>query len=756
MEEERNFVNDPMLFQSLPVPILVINTDAPVFTIRSANIAVQSLLNMPAHEVIGQDFASVIFKVDNDRQPDWTQCLMQVCGRKQDMHLTSLKRWPGQDETVQHGKYFDILFTPVKNEHDVLHIIALITDVTAKVAAQEHESALVDLLVKKDKFLNETQRVARNGTWEIDLNENKVLWSDMMREIHEIDDDFELSFETTLNFYKDEETRQKLIAVVQEAIAVGGMFDIELQIITAKGSHLWVRSTGKADLTGGVCTRLYGATQDITEKKKIEDALIESRNRQESLIQSIDGIVWEADALSFEFNFISPQVQGILGYTPEEWLSDPYFWSKHIYHEDRDRAVNFCMMQTKDARSHTFDYRMVKADGSIVWIKDVVSVILEDDKPSLLRGIMVDITEAKLLEDLDHLEKHVLELNSRQGIETETVLQEYVGGLEKLFPSMKCSVLRVKDNKIYNWVSPSLPQAYVESINNLAIGPNAGSCGTSAYLKEKVIATDIETDIRWADYKHLALPHNLRSCWSFPIFDSEDNVIAVLGIYYDNTKIPDANEIDIIERSVSILNVILENRFSAEMIQEAGLLIAQGQELANFGNWQWDIDKNLVTWSDVLYKIYGLDKKTFPATFEGYVAMLHPDDRERVTGIIKSVLETHNDIFFEERIVRPGGEERCLKSWGRVLLSEEGRPVKMIGACLDITAARANQTKLEEIAWLQSHVIRAPLARLIGLVDILQNELTLPKPHEDLLQHILQTAHELDDVVRTISNKTEQ
>lgn len=756
MEEERKFVYDPMLFQSIPVPILVINIDAPAFTVRLANMAVVSLLNVSENEIIGRKFSEVVFRIDDGQQPGWTQYLTQACELKQHLHLSSLKCVIDRS-AAQADKYFDILFTPVVDGYGaLLHIIATITDVTDKVTALKHESVLVDLLVKKDKFLNETQRVARNGTWEIDLNANKVSWSDMMREIHEIDDDFELSFETTLNFYKDDETRERLIAIVEEAITVGGMFDIELQIVTAKGTPLWVRSTGKADLTNGVCTRLYGATQDITEKKKIENALIESRNRHEALIQSIDGIVWEADARTFEFSFVSTQVQGILGYTPDEWLSDPYFWSNHIYHEDRDRAVNFCMMQTKEARSHTFDYRMIKADGSIVWIKDVVSVILKDDKPSLLRGIMVDITETKLLEDLDHLEKQVLELNSRQGIETETVLREYVEGLERLFPSMKCSVLRVKDNKIYDWVSISLPPAYVASINSLDIGPNAGSCGTSAYLNEKVIVTDIETDPRWADYKHLALPHKLRSCWSFPIVDSEDKVIAILGIYYDNTRIPDANEIDIIERSVSILNVILENRFSAEMILEASLLIAQGQELANFGNWQWDIDKNIVTWSDVLYKIYGLDKKNFPATFEGYIAMLHPEDRERVTGIIRSVLETHNDILFEERIIRTNGEERSLKSWGRVILNEEGKPVKMIGACLDITAARASQAKLEEIAWLQSHVVRAPLARLIGLVDILQNELAQDKSHEDLLHHILQTAHELDDVVRTISNKTEQ
>lgn len=755
MTEQEHRANYTEVYKSLPLPVLEIKTDAPNFTIISANNAAELLLNAPEKDITGRSFAEMIFKVDDTRQPAWNQYIQEVCDERQSKKITSLKNTANPPRAYQPHNYYDVLFTPVLDGHGtVLHIMVIITDVTDKCVAEEKASALSDLLVKKDKFLNETQRVSRNGTWEIDLSSNKVYWSDVMREIYEVGPEVDLNYETTLRFYKDDENREKLVTVVQEAIAHGNVFDIELQIITCKGNQRWIRSTGKADLTGDVCTRLYGTAQDITEQKKIEKDLVESRNKHKSLIQSVEGIVWEADAQTFKFSFISNQVQSILGYTPDEWLKQPDFWSKHIYHEDRNHAVNFCVMQTREARNHTFDYRMVKADGSLVWIKDVVSVIMENDKPSLLRGIMVDITETKLLEDLDHLEKRILELNAKKGIEIGTVLQEYVEGLEKLFPSMRCSVLRVRDNKLFEWASPSLPKVYVQSINNVEIGPDTGSCGTCAYTKEKVIASDIETDTRWADYKHLALPYGIRASWSYPVTDSEGNVIAILGIYYSTVKTPDANETEIIERSVSLLNVILENRLNAEVITEANLLITQGQELANFGTWQWDISKNIVTWSDVLYNIYGLNKATFPATFEGYVAMLHPDDRERVTGIIRNVLETHKDILFEERIIRPDGTERTLKSWGRVLLNDEGKAVKMIGACLDITAAKIAQVKLEEIAWLQSHVIRAPLARLMGLIEILQNELPQYKPHDELLSHILDTAHELDDVVKNISSKT--
>jgi len=78
----------------------------------------------------------------------------------------------------------------------------------------------------------------------------------------------------------------------------------------------------------------------------------------------------------------------------------------------------------------------------------------------------------------------------------------------------------------------------------------------------------------------------------------------------------------------------------------------------------------------------------------------------------------------------------------------------MIGACLDITQAKTTETKMEEIAWLQSHVIRAPLARLMGLAGMLHDELKLNGEQLELLDNIVDAAHELDKVIRNITTKT--
>src|SRR5690606_25656201 len=113
-------------------------------------------------------------------------------------------------------------------------------------------------------------------------------------------------------------------------------------------------------------------------------------------------------------------------YTAEEWLADERFWLNHVFEADREHAEQqyYAREQTQIPAKHTFDYRMVKKDGGIVWIKDIVSVIYEAGAPRWFRGIMVDVTETKRLADLDHLEKSVLELNEQREIPLAHVLSD--------------------------------------------------------------------------------------------------------------------------------------------------------------------------------------------------------------------------------------------------------------------------------------------------------------------------------------------
>jgi len=126
---------------------------------------------------------------------------------------------------------------------------------------------------------------------------------------------------------------------------------------------------------------------------------VAAHQRFRDLVNSVEGIVWEADARAFQFTFVSKQAERVLGYPVEQWLQEPAFWKDHIHADDREWAVNYCLSATQQRRDHDFEYRMIAADGRTVWLRDLVSVVIDDNQASRLRGVMVDITARKQAED---------------------------------------------------------------------------------------------------------------------------------------------------------------------------------------------------------------------------------------------------------------------------------------------------------------------------------------------------------------------
>ena len=160
--------------------------------------------------------------------------------------------------------------------------------------------------------------------------------------------------------------------------------------------------------------RIIVSTEDITERIAAEKIILETKKRVESLINTIDGIVWECNPATLSFTFISKKSEKILGYTSEEWLENPNFWTEHIHPEDKEWTINYCALKTSQNQNHDFEYRMIAKNGSIVWLRDIVNVVMENDKAVSLRGIMIDITKTKEAEkELNESFNLVTEQNKR-------------------------------------------------------------------------------------------------------------------------------------------------------------------------------------------------------------------------------------------------------------------------------------------------------------------------------------------------------
>ena len=135
---------------------------------------------------------------------------------------------------------------------------------------------------------------------------------------------------------------------------------------------------------------------------------------------------------------------------------------------------------------------------------------------------------------------------------------------------------------------------------------------------------------------------------------------------------------------------------TAELLVEK-VKLAEAQKLARIGSWEWDINSNIITWSDELYELYGVEKEGFNATFEAFLNIVHVEDREMTQNVIQESLANHEPFNFYHRIVHSNGEVRIMHSRGEVIPNEEGRPAMMMGTGQDITE-RVQEEEMEKLA----------------------------------------------------------
>ncbi|MFN2537672.1 MAG: PAS domain-containing protein, partial [Mycobacteriales bacterium] len=147
-------------------------------------------------------------------------------------------------------------------------------------------------------------------------------------------------------------------------------------------------------------------------------------------------------------------------------------------------------------------------------------------------------------------------------------------------------------------------------------------------------------------------------------------------------------------RLAEVLGVALTREARMQELQHSERRMVEAQRISGVGSYDFEIASNTNTWSDQLYRIYGREPQSFMASYEVFVSMLHPDDREHVMAVHQRSLETLQPFEMEERIVWPDGQVRTLASWGEVVSDAEGKPARMVGICWDITEQRLMEERL--------------------------------------------------------------
>ena len=275
---------------------------------------------------------------------------------------------------------------------------------------------------------------ANDGIWDWDLKTNEVFFSPQWKRIiGYANDEIQNSLAARESLLHPEDIGRAQ-AVLQDYLeGRRSTYEVEFRMRAKNGGYRWILARGAALRDAeNKPYRMAGSHTDIHGRKQAEVEVRAAREKFESLVNSIDGIVWECDFQRSQFTFVSRQSERILGYTPEQWLGNPRFWQEHLHPEDSSRAmqgVSECMASRKP---YSFEYRMVAADGRTVWIREGGDVLFNDDgQPALVRGIFQDITGHKLAAaELEKLNKQLLETSRQAGMaEVATGVLHNVGNV---------------------------------------------------------------------------------------------------------------------------------------------------------------------------------------------------------------------------------------------------------------------------------------------------------------------------------------
>jgi len=170
---------------------------------------------------------------------------------------------------------------------------------------------------------------------------------------------------------------------------------------------------------------------EIAERARVQDELRISRQKFETLVNSIQGVVWEADPKTFAFSFVSEQAERLLGYPREQWISDREFWKTHVHPDDHRLAQDSRMKASREEKASQIEYRMMTADGRTLWMREISTFTMENGEAKALRGVLFDITEHKQAEEeLELLNKRLLDSSRLAGMaEVATGVLHNVGNV---------------------------------------------------------------------------------------------------------------------------------------------------------------------------------------------------------------------------------------------------------------------------------------------------------------------------------------
>jgi PAS domain S-box-containing protein len=212
---------------------------------------------------------------------------------------------------------------------------------------------------------------------------------------------------------------------------------------------------------------------------------------------------------------------------------------------------------------------------------------------------------------------------------------------------------------------------------------------------------------------------------------------------------------------------------ASEKIETVNKKLTEAQRLADIGNWEWNIVEDKITWSDELYRIFGLIPGEFEASFQNYLRYIHPDERDHVSKIVQDAFINFQPFNFYHRVVRSDGTMRILHGRGEVNLDDKKQPISMAGTAQDVTEIKQAENEirkitdelvrynkeleqtnkaLESFTFVASHDLQEPARKIRTFINLIaENEATnLSEKSKDYMNRTIRAATQMQQLIHDL------
>ena len=311
--------------------------------------------------------------------------------------------------------------------------------------------------------------------------------------------------------------------------------------------------------------------RDVTERKSAEERLHKSEEKYRDLIEiSPDAIyVVDANGICVLGNRAGADLVGI----PQNELVGTPVTNTYLA-EERDLFLER-LEKLRGGGTLRFERTFVRKNGDTI----PVEVSVTEIRGGYFQAILRDISERRRSEALLAGEKRLLEMIAT-GVGLKEILNTLCLIIEEQRAGTLASVLLLNADGVHLdcLAGPSLPKEWAQQMENMPIGPCAGSCGTAAYRRSPVIVSDIATDPLWdvPEHRASALKHELRASWSNPVLSSTGKVLGTFCMYYRETRSPNSQDLELIDLATDLVRIAIE-RDRVEEALRASEQVARGQ-----------------------------------------------------------------------------------------------------------------------------------------------------------------------------------